>query len=229
MPAKCRSSLAGATTGQTNTRPSPRQLLGCRRKTPTLTASFAGCSLMEGRPSTSFRTRPKPVKDRWYSSFSMYCTSTARTVMILPLVERNNRLAALLNGAPDCLRYNDHQIGHGPEFHRLACQHGVYRGGRESPNRSGCSSAPKRSPCPPPAMLFSAVSEPLSTIMRLCHGKDYICAQGCSGKAARYASSILSIWSIVKAMLSATAPIWLISSSNSTRPFRDFRYLSSTW
>jgi hypothetical protein len=43
----------------------------------------------------------------------------------LPLVERKARLASLLNGAPDCLRYNDHQIGHGPAFHRLACEHGV--------------------------------------------------------------------------------------------------------
>jgi hypothetical protein len=34
-------------------------------------------------------------------------------------------LASLLNGVPECLRYNDHQIGHGPAFHRLACQHGV--------------------------------------------------------------------------------------------------------
>jgi DNA ligase D-like protein (predicted ligase) len=44
---------------------------------------------------------------------------------VLPLVERKARLAYLLNGAPECLRYNDHQIGHGPSFHRLACEHGV--------------------------------------------------------------------------------------------------------
>jgi len=43
----------------------------------------------------------------------------------LSLVERKIRLASLLKGAPDSLRYNDHQIGHGPEFHRLACEHGV--------------------------------------------------------------------------------------------------------
>ena len=43
----------------------------------------------------------------------------------LPLIERKTRLASLLNGASDCLRYNDHQIGHGPTFHRLACEHGV--------------------------------------------------------------------------------------------------------
>src|SRR5271165_5697547 len=43
----------------------------------------------------------------------------------LSLVERKIRLASLLKGAPDSLRYNDHQIGHGPEFHRLACGHGV--------------------------------------------------------------------------------------------------------
>jgi bifunctional non-homologous end joining protein LigD len=43
----------------------------------------------------------------------------------LPLVERKTRLASLLKGAPDSLRYNDHQIGHGPEFHRVACEHDV--------------------------------------------------------------------------------------------------------
>jgi DNA ligase D-like protein (predicted ligase) len=43
----------------------------------------------------------------------------------LPLVDRKARLVSLLTGAPDCLRYNDHQIGHGPVFHRLACEHGV--------------------------------------------------------------------------------------------------------
>jgi DNA ligase D-like protein (predicted ligase) len=43
----------------------------------------------------------------------------------LPVVERKARLASLLHGAPGSLQYNDHQIGHGPEFHRLACEHGV--------------------------------------------------------------------------------------------------------
>jgi bifunctional non-homologous end joining protein LigD len=43
----------------------------------------------------------------------------------LPLVDRKTRLACLLNGAPNSLRYNDHQIGHGPAFHRLACEHGL--------------------------------------------------------------------------------------------------------
>jgi DNA ligase D-like protein (predicted ligase) len=43
----------------------------------------------------------------------------------LPVVERKARLASLLKGAPNSLRYNDHQIGHGTEFHRLACQHSV--------------------------------------------------------------------------------------------------------
>src|SRR6516225_9700413 len=46
-------------------------------------------------------------------------------LMALPLVDRKTRLASLLNGAPDCLRYNDHQIDHGPAFHRLACEYGV--------------------------------------------------------------------------------------------------------
>jgi DNA ligase D-like protein (predicted ligase) len=43
----------------------------------------------------------------------------------LPLVERKTRLASLLNGAPLSMRYSDHQIGHGPEFHRLACKQGL--------------------------------------------------------------------------------------------------------
>ena len=45
--------------------------------------------------------------------------------MTLPLVDRKARLASLLNGAPEALRYNDHQIGRGPAFHHLACEHGV--------------------------------------------------------------------------------------------------------
>jgi len=43
----------------------------------------------------------------------------------LPLVDRKARLALLLEGAPGCLRYNDHQIGRGPAFHRMACEHGL--------------------------------------------------------------------------------------------------------
>src|SRR5947209_1372476 len=43
----------------------------------------------------------------------------------LPLVDGKTRLASLLHSAPESLRYNDHQIGHGPAFHRLACEQGV--------------------------------------------------------------------------------------------------------
>jgi DNA ligase D-like protein (predicted ligase) len=43
----------------------------------------------------------------------------------LPVVDRKARLASLLKGAPNCLRYTDHQIGHGPAFHRAACEHGL--------------------------------------------------------------------------------------------------------
>jgi DNA ligase D-like protein (predicted ligase) len=46
-------------------------------------------------------------------------------LMGLPLVDRKARLASLLDGAPDCLHYDDQQIGQGPAFHRLACEHGV--------------------------------------------------------------------------------------------------------
>jgi ATP-dependent DNA ligase len=34
-------------------------------------------------------------------------------------------LEAFLVGAPESLRYNDHQIGQGPAFHRLACERGL--------------------------------------------------------------------------------------------------------
>ena len=46
-------------------------------------------------------------------------------LMALPLVERKARLAPLLKAAPGSLQYNDHQIGHGPESHRLACERGL--------------------------------------------------------------------------------------------------------
>ena len=41
----------------------------------------------------------------------------------LPLIERKARLEKLLTGAPSSLRYNDHQIGHGPAFYKIACEH----------------------------------------------------------------------------------------------------------
>jgi bifunctional non-homologous end joining protein LigD len=43
----------------------------------------------------------------------------------LPLVDCKTRLEAFLSGAPKMLRYNDHQIGQGPAFHRIACEHGL--------------------------------------------------------------------------------------------------------
>jgi DNA ligase D-like protein (predicted ligase) len=43
----------------------------------------------------------------------------------LPLIDRKTRLEAFLVGAPDMLRYTDHQIGQGPAFYRLACEHGL--------------------------------------------------------------------------------------------------------
>ena len=43
----------------------------------------------------------------------------------LPLIERKARLAALLADAPSGLQFTDHQLGHGPAFHRLACEHGL--------------------------------------------------------------------------------------------------------
>src|SRR5690349_8087345 len=43
----------------------------------------------------------------------------------LPVVDRKTRLASLLDDALNSLRYNDHQIGHGPAFHPLAYENGV--------------------------------------------------------------------------------------------------------
>jgi bifunctional non-homologous end joining protein LigD len=40
-----------------------------------------------------------------------------------PLIDRKARLEALLSGTPPVLRYSDHQIGQGPAFYKLACQH----------------------------------------------------------------------------------------------------------
>jgi ATP-dependent DNA ligase len=42
----------------------------------------------------------------------------------LSLVDRKTRLEAFLVGAPDPIRYSDHQICHGPAFHRLASSTG---------------------------------------------------------------------------------------------------------
>src|SRR5947209_3955427 len=49
----------------------------------------------------------------------------SENLMALPLTDRKARLASLLNGAPASLQYNDHQIGQGPAFHRLACERGL--------------------------------------------------------------------------------------------------------
>jgi ATP-dependent DNA ligase len=59
----------------------------------------------------------------------------------MPLVDRKARLKTLLTGAPALLQYADHQIGHGPAFHRLACEHGLegivskHVNGRYEPDR----------------------------------------------------------------------------------------------
>ena len=43
----------------------------------------------------------------------------------LPLIDRKARLEAFLVGAPDNVKYSDHQVGQGPAFHKLACEHGL--------------------------------------------------------------------------------------------------------
>jgi bifunctional non-homologous end joining protein LigD len=42
--------------------------------------------------------------------------------MVQPLIERNERLAALLANAERSLHYSDHQIGHGRAFHERTCK-----------------------------------------------------------------------------------------------------------
>jgi ATP-dependent DNA ligase len=46
-------------------------------------------------------------------------------LMEMSLIDRKARLEKLLIGALEMLRYSDHQIGHGPAFHRLACERGL--------------------------------------------------------------------------------------------------------
>jgi bifunctional non-homologous end joining protein LigD len=43
----------------------------------------------------------------------------------LPLIERKDRLKTLLANAPSRLQFTDHQLGQGPAFHRLVCEHGL--------------------------------------------------------------------------------------------------------
>jgi bifunctional non-homologous end joining protein LigD len=54
----------------------------------------------------------------------------------LPLLDRKARLEKLLAGAPPSLIYNDHQIGRGPAFYRLACEHRPGRHRLEAYRRS---------------------------------------------------------------------------------------------
>jgi hypothetical protein len=58
-------------------------------------------------------------------SSSICCSWTAKTSQryLWWIAKPGSKL--FLVGAPDAIRYSDHQIGHGPEFHRLACQHGL--------------------------------------------------------------------------------------------------------
>jgi ATP-dependent DNA ligase len=76
----------------------------------------------------------------------------------LPLTVRKARLEALLTAAPDGLRYNDHQIGQGPAFHRLACEHrleGIVSkrvDGRYEPDSANVVAVPpRREPATSPA------------------------------------------------------------------------------
>ena len=45
--------------------------------------------------------------------------------MPLPLADRRDGLAVLLEGREDAIRFSEHQVGQGPEFHRHACKLGL--------------------------------------------------------------------------------------------------------
>ena len=45
--------------------------------------------------------------------------------MPLPLADREDGLAVLLKGREDAIRFSEHQVGQGPEFHRHACELGL--------------------------------------------------------------------------------------------------------
>jgi hypothetical protein len=76
------------------------------------------------------------------------------------LIERNARLASLLNAAPDCLRYNDHQIGRARSNGELLAITPSLR-----PSRHG-SSAPK------PKYSLRTRSRPFS--MRCAAGRSIL-------------------------------------------------------
>ena len=48
-----------------------------------------------------------------------------RKLMLLPLADRKNGLAALLERREDAVRFSEHQVGQGPKFHRHACELGL--------------------------------------------------------------------------------------------------------
>jgi hypothetical protein len=105
-------------TGLTDTRPSPRPLQVCRRTTRTSTASFAGFWQMVGVFNLIQNATDTGQGSLVFFLFDLLHLD-GENLTALPLLDRKTQLASLLRGAPNSLRYNDHQIGHGPAFHRL--------------------------------------------------------------------------------------------------------------
>jgi ATP-dependent DNA ligase len=87
-------------------------------------ASAASISSIE-RPLVSMPSATNAAGASAAQKAGVVQISDGEDIRDLPLVDRKARLEALLVGAPKSLRYNDHQIGQGPAFHRLACQHGL--------------------------------------------------------------------------------------------------------
>src|SRR2546421_1143893 len=76
------------------------------------------------RRSPSSNPNPEQISRGFFFLFDLLFLDGA-DLRSLPLIERKDRLKALLADAPSCLQYTDHQIGRGPAFHRLACEHGL--------------------------------------------------------------------------------------------------------
>ena len=112
-------------TGPANTQPLPISIAGLPAQNAYLDGELCGV-LPDGR--TAFNLIQNAT-DTGEGSLVFFLFDLlfldGENLTALPLVDRKARLASLLEGAPDSLRYNDHQIGHGREFHRLACQHGL--------------------------------------------------------------------------------------------------------
>src|SRR5258708_3965353 len=75
-------------------------------------------------PPPSPRCRPRPTRDARPTSCISFLISYSfdgKKLAELPLLERKERLYALVKGAPRSIKYSDHHIGDGQRFLQAAC------------------------------------------------------------------------------------------------------------